>query len=74
MRIVCAELESWYFGGLGAVSRAYGKDLSPLTAKRKYCDPDKLRNAKEGLRKLVPVYQPVSGVKKIASYMNVHKI
>ena len=28
VRIVCIELEAWYFGDLKAVSLAYGKDIS----------------------------------------------
>ena len=71
IRIVCIELESWYFGDLSAVSSAYGKDLSSLVAKRKYRIPDKLSNAKRELRKLIPAYQPVSGATKIALHMNV---
>jgi len=71
IRIVCGELESWYLGDLNAVSRAYGKDYTPLSAKRKYREPDNLANAKDELRKLIPAYQPISGTKKIAGYMDI---
>jgi len=71
VRIVCVELEAWYFGDLQAVSLAYGKDYTSLTAKSKYRNPDKLGNAKEELRKLVPAYQPISGANKIATFMDV---
>ena len=73
IRIVCVELESWYFGDLRAVSRAYGEGYAKLSAKRKYREPDKLANAKEELRKLVPTYQPVFGAEKIAPYMDVDR-
>jgi len=71
VRIVCSELESWYFGDLTAVSLAYGKDYTSLIAKRKYRVPDQLGNAKQEFRKIVPAYQPIDGAKKIAMHMNV---
>jgi len=72
IRIVCTELESWYFGDLKAVSHAYGKDYTSLTAKRKYRVPDNLKNAKQELRKIIPSYQPIDGAKKIAANMDVN--
>jgi len=71
IRIVCVELESWYFGDLKAVSLAYGKDYVPLAAKRKYRVPDKLKNAKQELRKIIPAYQPIGGARKISVHMDV---
>ena len=71
IRIVCTELESWYFGDLAAVSRAYGKDYTPLAAKKKYRAPDSLNNAKQELRKIIPTYQPIEGAKKIAAHMGI---
>ena len=71
IRIVCVELESWYFGDLSAVSNAYGGDYTPLSAKRKYRAPDKMKNAKVELRKLIPSYQPIAGAKKIAVHMKI---
>ncbi|MCL2880375.1 MAG: DUF4276 family protein [Treponema sp.] len=72
VRIVCDELESWYFGDLKAVSLAYGKDYTPLAVKRKYRVPDRVMNAKEEFNKLVPVHQPIGGARKIASFMDVN--
>ena len=73
VRIVCYELESWYLGDLKAVSLAYGRDYTPLAAKRKYRIPDNLPNAKEEFRKHIPTYQPIAGAKKIAKYMDVER-
>jgi hypothetical protein len=70
IRIVCDELESWYFGDLTAVSLAYGKDYTQLAAKRKYRAPDKLKNAKQELRKIIPTYQPIDGARRIAIHMD----
>ena len=71
IRIVCVELESWYFGDLSAVSLAYGKDYAKLAVKRKYRTPDNLKNAKQELRKIVPTYQPIDGARKIAVHMDI---
>jgi len=71
VRIVCIELESWYFGDLKAVSLAYGKNVSQFARKRKYREPDKIVNAKDELRRLIPTYQPLEGAKKIAAFMEV---
>ena len=73
IRIVCTELESWYFGDLKAVSLAYGKDYTALAAKRKYRMPDKIFSAKQELRKIIPTYQPIEGSKKISTYMDVER-
>ena len=72
IRIVCTELESWYFGDLKAVSLAYEKDYTPLAAKRKYRTPDIIKNAKIELRKIIPAYQPIDGAKRISMYMDVN--
>ena len=71
VRIVCVELESWFFGDLKAVSLAYGKDYTQLTAKRKFRDPDKLKNVKEEFHRLVHVHQPISGAKMIGLHMSI---
>lgn len=73
VRIVCTELESWYLGDLAAVSLAYDEDFTVLSGKSKFRDPDKLGNAKQELRKLVPAYQPISGTRKISLHMDASK-
>ena len=73
VRIVCKELEAWYFGDLNAVSRAYGKNLKNLSNKRKYRTPDTIANAKEEICKLISSHQQISGAQKIAPYMDIDK-
>ena len=73
IRIACTELESWYFGDLSAVSSAYEKDISKLSRKCKYREPDMVVNAKDELRKLIPTYQPVDGANKIAPHMDIDR-
>lgn len=71
VRIVCTELESWYFGDLLALERAYVQKISYIIKKRKYRDPDKIKNPKKELQKLLPKYQPIDGAKKIGLHMDV---
>ena len=71
VRIVCRELEAWYFGDLQAVSRAYHKDVTALREKSKDRNPDAIGNPKEELRKLFPRHQQLDGARKIAPYMDI---
>lgn len=73
IRIACRELEAWYWGDLKAVSMAYGKDVTKLSAKVKYRDPDRLGNPKEELQKLFPGHQQLSGARRIAAHMNIEE-
>lgn len=73
IRIVCCELESWFLGDLKAVGKAFGKEkLSRLQNNKKYRNPDQLNCAKQELRKLVAEYQPISGSRKIAQYLDLN--
>lgn len=71
IRIACRELEAWYLGDLRAVSMAYGTDVSKLSEKRKFRNPDALGNPKEELRKMFPKHQQLDGARKIAVHMDV---
>lgn len=68
VRIACHELESWYFGDLQAVSKAYNKDLTKIAQKSQYKTPDKIVNPKNELLKFLPEHQQILGAKKIAEY------
>ena len=71
VRIVCQELESWHLGDLHAVGEAFGiSGLSELATKAIYRDPDRLVNAQEELKKLVPPYQKVSGSRAIGRFLD----
>lgn len=73
VRIVCRELEAWYFGDLKAVSLAYSKDITGLARKRKYRESDAIGNAKEELKKLIPTHQQISGAKLIGLHMDISR-
>lgn len=71
IRVVCHELEAWYFGDLAAVGKAYGKDLASLANKSQYRTPDAIRNPKELIRRLIPEHQQIAGAKRIARNMDI---
>ncbi|MCK5687809.1 DUF4276 family protein [Myxococcota bacterium] len=74
VRIACHELESFYLGDLLAVAQGIGPEhLAKEQDKAKYRNPDKLTNAKQELKKLVPDYQPLSGSRAIGPYLNLQK-
>ncbi|MDR0284326.1 MAG: DUF4276 family protein [Propionibacteriaceae bacterium] len=52
-RIVCEELEAWFFGDFPALHQAYPRLPETLTGKSKYRDPDAIRGAAEQLERLL---------------------
>ena len=73
IRIPCRELESWYWGDIDAISKAFGKDLSYLKNRKKYREPDRIGNPKQELKKLFPELGQIDGARKIAPFMNIEK-
>ena len=71
VRIVCRELESWYFGDLAAVERGLGVPaLVRHEARSKYRVPDDIQAPSRELMKITRnVYQKVAGSKAIGRYM-----
>lgn len=71
VRIACRELESWYFGDLGAVETALQIDgLSILQEKAKYRNPDKIQCPSKELKKVTKnCYQKVGGSRLIGKYL-----
>jgi hypothetical protein len=74
VRIVCHELESWFLGDLAAVEDAYClRGIGKRQAESKFRTPDKLPNAEQELRRLVPQYQKIGGSRRIAPHLNVSR-
>lgn len=72
VRIVVHELENWYFGDLVAVATAFEQPGLELQSKKaKYRTPDRISNACQEFKKLVPDFQKVSGAKAIAPHLNI---
>ena len=71
IRIVCRELESWYFGDIQAVEKAYGKDLSKIRCSNKYRIPDAIIDPKERIKRWIPELTQIDGARRISKYMNI---
>jgi hypothetical protein len=65
VRIVCHELESWYLGDLAAIDQVYGKRIAKYQDKSKYRDPDRLNNAYDEMKKIIPEYQRILGSREL---------
>ncbi|MEZ5417686.1 MAG: DUF4276 family protein [Vicinamibacterales bacterium] len=64
VRIVCQELEAWYFGDLAAVAKAYGKpNVVAVSGRAKFRDPDAIAKPSRELAGLVEEFQKVSGAR-----------
>lgn len=73
VRVVCHELEAWYFGDLQAVSKAYGKDLTGCANKKQFREPDAMISPKKRLQSLLPEHQQIAGARAIAPHMDVER-
>lgn len=72
VRIACQELESWYWGDVSALTKAYNNPkLANAAQKKKFRIPDQIPNPKEALRRLCPDYQQLDGAQRIAPYMDI---
>jgi len=72
VRIVCHHLESWFLGDLAAVEKAFTlSGVAKRQEQKEYCDPDKLANAEQELRRLAPRYQKVGGSRLIAPHLRI---
>lgn len=72
IRIPCHELEAWYLGDLDAVAAAFGAhSIASHQTAAKFRDPDRLGNAKEELRRLVPEYGTVGGSRRLGRLLNI---
>lgn len=68
VRIACQELESWYFGDLDALAEAFeDESLRDLAGKERFRDPDTVVGPARALGELVPVFQKVSGARRMAA-------
>lgn len=77
VRIACHELESFYLGDLPAVSEAFClPSLIKMKNKSKFREPDKLANACDEFKKLLPSHETQSKVSwacKMAPYVGLEE-
>ena len=72
VRIVCRELESWYFGDLTAVEQGLElKDLKKYMNWKKYRNPDSILNPSKELIKITKKrYYKINGSREIGKYLS----
>jgi hypothetical protein len=71
VRIVCCELESWVLGDPSAIANAFGRDrVAKRLRQAKFRDPDRLSNAAQEMRRVIPGYQKIGGARTIAHHMD----
>ena len=71
VRIVCRELESWYFGDLDAIEQAFPKfKANKYKNKSKFRNPDSI-NAADEMMKILPEFQKNKGAKLLSQYIDV---
>lgn len=70
VRVVCQELESWYFGAPDALASAFDRDdLAKVARKARFRDPDEIDQPSKALVKLVEEFQKVSGARMMAKVL-----
>lgn len=70
VRVVCQELEAWYFGEPEALAEAYGDPrLSALDRKAKYRNPDGIQSPSTELEQVIPEFQKVSGARAMGALL-----
>lgn len=71
IRIVCEELEAWYFGDLQAVSEAYSRpELTSLALKPKFRDPDAIVCPSAELSRRIPEFGKVSAADRVGALID----
>ncbi len=74
IRIVCTELESWYFGDLDAVEAAYpGFKADRYRNKSQYRVPDAIQKPSERLKSLIKEFDKSTAAKKIPRHMDINR-
>lgn len=67
VRIVCQELEAWYFGAPEALAEAFGRTaLADVARRARFRDPDTIQQPSRALAEIVEEFQKVSGARRMA--------
>ena len=67
VRIVCQELEAWYFGAPDALANAFARpNLRALAGRARFRDPDAIVQPARALAERVEEFQKVSGARRMA--------
>jgi len=72
IRIVCRELEAWYFGDLDALQQAFpGFKASQYRGKPKLRNPDEIDNPGEYLKRIVKGFSKGKAARTVPRYMDI---
>ena len=67
VRIVCQELEAWYFGAPAALANAFDRpNLLAIAGRARFRDPDAIAQPARALAERVEEFQKVSGARRMA--------
>lgn len=70
VRIVCQELESWYFGDVEALAEVYGEAaLTKIRGKAPFRVPDRIAKPSRELERLIPEFQKGSASESVPGFM-----
>ena len=72
IRIICRELESWYWGDLNAVAKAYPKFRPGVGSQSRYRYPDSITHPAHELKKHIPEFNKGAASRNICRYMEIH--
>lgn len=71
VRIVCQELEAWYFGQPDALAAAFGDEsLRALGSRARYRNPDAIVQPSKQLATLCSEFQKVGGARRMAHHLS----
>ncbi len=74
IRIVCQELEAWYFGDLDAVQQAFpGFSAAKYKNRSRFRRPDSIVKPGKELEKIIPNFNKSSAAKEVPKHMNIDK-
>jgi hypothetical protein len=70
IRIVCQELESWYFGQAAVVESHYGSSMRKKIPSQAKNAPDSFRKPSEWLERAIPSFQKVAWAAVLSTKLN----
>jgi len=73
VRIVCQELEAWYFGEWAAVERAYGMPAASLSSKASHARfrvPDAVPKPSNAMKEILRPFQKGTGARLIGQHLS----
>ena len=74
IRIICQELEAWYFGDLDAVEKAFpGFKAARHRNKSRYRDPDSIVRPSDELKKIVKGFNKSKAARTVPQHMDINQ-